>query len=260
MSTVAKASVAPEWKPVADPDGRFSSGIPDLDRLLGGGFRRGSFALFNTDASVASEDLHLLWTPIWINFLHQSRGIIAVLPARESPASFRSAVLAHVSRRLFDSRVRIVDYVGEDDDAPYVVSLRGLSGPPRGSRKAAMEGMRKMEAAAKAAGGSRGRPFLEFTALEILETIAGPEGASRMYLFGVKRTRAVGNLGIAVARPGLQIVDGVRSMMDYEFGLRRTELGLEISGVRPSFSAHVVVLDRPRGGPHVALVPSPPIP
>jgi hypothetical protein len=245
------------WTAFDDPEGKFSSGIPDLDRLMDGGFRRGSFALFTTDATVAIDDLRLLFTPTWLNFLHHSRGMIAVLPAQESPGAFRAALLAHTSRRLFDSRVRVVDYVGEGDDAPYVVALGSMGNlvdkPTK--RKAAMA---KMAAAEKAAQGARRRQFMEFVALEIMETLVGGEKAATMYLHGVKRTRAVGNLGIAVARPGLRCLDAARSMMDFELGLRRTDVGLEITGVRPRFSSHVVVADPARGSPYVALVPTPP--
>jgi hypothetical protein len=87
--------------------------------------------------------------------------------------------------------------------------------------------------------------------------MAGAETAARMSLHEVKRTRGVGNLGLAVARPGLQVVDAARSRMDYELALRHTEVGLVVSGVRPAFPAHVVILDRSRGRPHVALIPSP---
>jgi hypothetical protein len=118
--------------------------------------------------------------------------------------------------------------------------------------------MREMEGAAKAVQGAQGRPFIELIALEIMEDIVGAEKASRMFLFGVKRARQVGNLGLALARPGLHVVDAARSTMDHEFSPPHTEVGLTISGVRPAFPAHVVIPDRAHGRPHVALVPSPP--
>ena len=259
-STGPKASKTAEWEPIADPDGKFSSGIADLDRLLGGGFRRGSFSLYTLDGTFSLEELHLLFTPTWLNFLYQSRGLLAVLPAQESPSGFRARLLEHVSRRRFDSRVRIVDYVGEDDEAPYVTSLRGSWPEGPGTKVAARrtKSIAQMNAAEKAVQGARGRPYIELIALEIMESIAGPEKASRMFLFGVKRARQVGNLGIALARPGLGVVDAARSMMDYEFALRHTEVGLTIAGVRPAFPAHVVIPDWARGRPHVALIPTPP--
>ena len=231
--------------PITDPEGKYSTGIPDFDRLMGGGFRRGSFALFNLEGPLTTEDIHLLLTPTWLNFLRQSRGMLAVLPARESPAQFRTALLQHVTRRLFDSRVRIVDYIGESDPFSYVVTM----GPKLPKAKA----MRRMVEAERAIHGARGRPFIEYNALEMMEGLFTADTACRMILHGVKRARLVGNLGLALARPGLACVEAARSMMDYDFRLRRTPDGLQLVGDRPAFPAHFVLED-PRGGrPRVRL-------
>jgi hypothetical protein len=105
--------------------------------------------------------------------------------------------------------------------------------------------------------GARSKPFVELVAFEIIETIAGPEVAARMFLFGIKRTRSVGNLAVGILRPGLACTDAVRGMADVEFLLHRGELGLTLSGDRPSFPAHVVISDPQRGEPCVALLPTP---
>jgi GvpD gas vesicle protein len=160
MTIVVRKAGTPSWEPIEDPEGKFSSGIPDLDRVLEVGYRRGGFALFTIDGTVTVEELHLLFTPTWINFLYQSRGLPAVLPAQGSPSSFRGLLLEHISRRLLDSRVRIVDYVGEDDEAPYVTSIRVSIGAGAKSRKNATDAMREMVLAEKAVQGARGRPFI----------------------------------------------------------------------------------------------------
>lgn len=248
--TPAKSSAESEWTPVDDRPGRYSSGIPDFDGLLDGGFRQGSLALFELDEHVATEELDRLLAPTLLNFLHHSRGIIAVLPARDSPAGFRQRLLRHTSRRRFDSRVRVVDYVGESDPAPYVVDLTRATDPKR-----AKVLMARMAAAERAAQGVRGKSFLELNAFEILETIAGPETAARMYLHGIKRARAVSNLVIGLLRPGLKIAEAVRAMADVELSLSVEEVGLVLRGIQPRFPAHVVVVDRALGAPHVGFEP-----
>jgi GvpD gas vesicle protein len=240
------------WTALDDPDGSYSTGISDFDRLLGGGYRRGSLALFSVDESVDTADLGRILDPTFLNFLHHSRGIIAVLPARESPAGFRERVTRYTTRRRFDSRVRVVDYVGEAEPAPYVVPLVGVN-----DRRKAPEMMRRMAAAEKAAQGIRQKSFLELNAFEVMETVAGAETAARMFLFGIKRARAVSNLVIGILRPGLRTADAVRAMADVEFALRRDEVGLTLRGVRPKFPAHVVTADPVRGAPFVRFVPGP---
>jgi gas vesicle operon resressor len=248
------------WKPTPDPEGHFSTGIVDFDRLLGGGFERGSFALFSMDESVGLEDLDLLLFPTFLNMLYHSRGIIAVLPARDSPHGFRTRLTRHVTRRRFDSRVRIVDYVGEDGGPPYVVNLTKSGQPPDKAlqgEKARKAAIAKMEEAERVVQGGRKKPYLEFTSFEVFETLLGVDTALKMFFYGIKRTRGIGNLGIGVLGAGLACAPGVRRLTDTEFSLHRDEVGLVIHGIRPRFSSFVVSPDLHTGPPHTVFVPPP---
>lgn len=250
------------WKPVPNPEGRFSTGVPDFDRLLGGGLVRGGTALFSMDATVRSEDLDLLLFPTYLNALYHSQGMIAILPARDSPHLFRSRLTRFVTRRRFDSRVRIIDYVGEDEGRSYVVTLRGkmplgADAPKPGAREA-KAALAQLVAAERVVQGNRGKPFVEVTAFEIFETLMGAERAGRLFFHGLKRTRELGNLGIGLLGPGLGCSAAVRRMTDTEFELHRDEVGLTIRGVHPAFSTHVVTIDPAARSPHVAFVPGPP--
>lgn len=248
------------WRPIPNPEGRYSSGIPDFDRLLGGGFQRSSLALIGMDETVGREDLDALLFPTFLNFLYQSRGIFAVLPSRDSPHDFRQRLTQYVTRRRFDTRVRVVDYVGEDENAPYVVNLyaRARLNPGRPpTEKERARAVAKMVAAERAVAGQRGKTYLELMAFEILDTEAGPEKAARSFFHGVKRSRHVGNLVIGLLGPGVGCADAVRRMADTEFALHHDEVGLTIRGVRPRFPTHVVTTDSGAGSPHVVFVPHP---
>lgn len=248
------------WKAVPDPQGRFSTGIPDFDELLKGGFKRGSTSLFTIDETVEVEDLDLLLFPAYLNGLYQSRGIVAVIPARDSPHDFRSRLTRYVTRRRFDSRVRIFDYVGEDQGLSYVVNVCDTEAGPAHPRKDPRANRRALEnavAAERAAQGGRRKPFTEITAFEVFETLMGSENALKMFYQAIKRSRQLGNLGIGILSPGLVCAAGVRRMADAEFALHREEVGLIVRGIRPQFTSHVVVRDPVRGLPHVAFVPQP---
>jgi len=254
------AHKADGWKPIPDPEGRYSSGIADFDRLLGGGFQRGSFAIFGMDETVGLEDLDLLLFPTYLNILYHSRGIIAVLPSRDSPHGFRERMTRFVTRRRFDSRVRIMDYVGEDEGPPYVVNLASgmdLGDPKSSDPIARKKAIAKVVAAEKVAQGARKKTFLELTAFEVFETLLGVDKATQMYFYGMKRTRGIGNLGVGILGPGLRCAAGVRRLADTEFELHRDEVGLIIRGIRPSFTSCVVTQDLQAGPPHVAFVPRP---
>jgi hypothetical protein len=246
------------WTPIPDTERRYSSGVSDFDRLLGGGFRRGSHALFEMDETIEPEDRSLLLTPLYLNFLYQSRGILAVLPSRETPHGFRGDLTRWVSRRRFDSRFRIVVYVSEDTEVPYVVDLSksGRNMTAAEKKNAGKDAMAKMIVAEKAVQGVRQKPFVESNAFEIAEMLYGADVATRMFFHGIKRARIVGNLVLGFLRPGLGCADAVRGNADVVLGLHRSELGLTVRGLRPAFPGHLVVVDPKLGAPHVAFVPA----
>lgn len=252
-----KAPGANGWQPIPDPEGRFSTGTPDFDRLLGGGFQRGSTAAFAMDETVGTEDLDLLLFPMFLNHLYQSRGIVAVLPSRDSPHDFRARLTRFVTRRRFDSRVRICDYAGEDEGAPYVVNLNPDPLRPNPSSKGRAKALAQMVKAEKAVKGNQNKPFVELTSFEVFDTLMGSESALKMWYYGLKRTRMLGNLGVGLLDPKLGCAPGVRRMVDTEIELHREAVGLIVRGVRPAFSSYVVTGDSSAGEPRVAFVPRP---
>jgi len=62
-----------KFQPVVDPPGMYSTGIPDLDTILGGGVTRGSYILLETDGVTSTLEQHLLEAPMAANFLTQGR-------------------------------------------------------------------------------------------------------------------------------------------------------------------------------------------
>ena len=173
--------------------------------------------MFTLDETVGIEDVDLLLFPTFLNFLHQSRGIVGIIPSRDSPHDFRARLTRFVTRRRFDSRVRLCDYVGEDEGAPYVVNLNSTNAVPWDAKPTANgkeRALAKMVEAEKAVQGSRNKTFLEFSAFEVFDTLMGSEKATRMFYYGLKRTRQLRNLGIGLLGPGLGCAAGVRRMAD----------------------------------------------
>lgn len=241
------------WEPSEEPPGRFSSGIPELDRRLGGGFRCGSFALFELDPGVTVPDLDLVLRPLYLNFLGRSRGILAVLPASDTPHEFRLRLTEHASPERFDRRVRIVEYARRSVDRPYVVNLAGLfDGPSPAEQR---RGIARMVESDRAVRGPRGGPILEVYGFDAMEAAFGAERAARMFLLGAGRSREAGNLVVGLLAPGLASAGSVRPAADTVLRLSHGGAGLELRGEAPAFPPHGVVRDPARGAPHVALIP-----
>jgi KaiC/GvpD/RAD55 family RecA-like ATPase len=245
-STAPAQPSSPVWHPVSDPDKHYSTGIPDFDALLGGGFKRGSFNAFEVDVNVGIDDYYMLFTPTFLNFLTQSRGIIAVLAAGESHEKLRETLVRHTPPNVFDTRVRIADYTANETEESYIVPM---------ARYGRDEAMRAMVTAEKAARGPEQKPFLEYTAFDTLESLMGDQVAIRMYFHGVRRTKLVGNLGIGLLKPGLLVSSEILNMMDTYFRIINIDNAPCIYGIRPRTTIYAISPDPEKGAPHAKLTP-----
>ena len=234
------------WQPVPDPERFYSTGIPDFDALLGGGFRRGSYNAFEVDVNVGIEDYNLLFIPTFLNFLSQSRGIIAVLAAGESHEKLRDRLVRHAPAPVFDTRVRVADYTAQESEFSYIVPM---------ARFGRDEALRAMVSAEKAVRGPENRPFIEYTAFDTLESLMGDQVAVRLYFHGVQRAKNVGNLGIGLIKPGLLIASEILNMMDTYFRIINIDNAPCVYGIRPRTTIHAISIDPEKGAPNIRLTP-----
>ncbi len=234
------------WRPEPDPERYYSTGTPDFDRLLGGGFRRGSYNAFEIDVNVGIDDYYMLFTPTFLNFLCQSRGIVAVLAAGESYEKLRDTIVRHTPPNVFDQRVRIVDYTASETEETYIVPM---------AHYGREEAVNAMVVAEKAARGPQQRPFLEYTSFDTLESLMGDQVAIRMYFHGVRRTKLVGNLGLGLLKPGLLVSSEILNMMDTYFRIVNIDNAPCIYGIRPRTTIYSISIDHDAGAPHARLTP-----
>ena len=237
---------ATAWAARPDPDRYYSTGIPDFDTLLGGGLRRGSFNAFEVDVNVGVDDYYMLFTPTFLNFLGQGRGMIAVLAAGESPEKLRESLVRYVPTHHFDTRVRIPDYTISETEEPYILPM---------ARFGRDEAMRAMVTAEKAAAGPDRKPFIEYMAFDTFESLMGDQVAIRMYFSGVSRTKHVGNLGIGLLKPGLLVSSEILNMMDTYFRIINIDNAPCIYGIRPRTTIYAISPDPEKGAPHAVLTP-----
>ena len=66
------------FEPVPDPPDMFSTGVPEMDEMLGGGLPKGSSVLLEIDGPVSTFQYHLILNPIPWNFLVKGRGVIVI--------------------------------------------------------------------------------------------------------------------------------------------------------------------------------------
>ncbi|MEM2588139.1 MAG: ATPase domain-containing protein, partial [Candidatus Bathyarchaeia archaeon] len=118
------------FNPIPDKGDYFSTGSPNLDEMLGGGYPKGSSVLIEiADPYVSTLQYHLVIYPTIWNFLAQGRGAI-IFP---SAGIDYSLILRRVKGAgLGDEeindllRICVKEYAGLKE-APYIVRCRGVT-------------------------------------------------------------------------------------------------------------------------------------
>ncbi len=117
------------------------------------------------------------------------------------------------------------------------------------------EATRAMTSAEKAVRGPEGKPFIEYTAFDTMESLMGDQVAIRLYFQGVQRTKLLGNLGIGLLKPGLLVSSEILNMMDSYFRIINIDNAPCIYGIRPRTTIYSIAYDPTKGPPHAKLTP-----
>jgi GvpD gas vesicle protein len=219
------------WDPVREPPGHFSSGIAELDGVLGGGYRVGSVTAVEGDPTVGNDDVLTMTFPAIANFLALGRGALVVPPAGVPAARFRAALLRCIAAETFDARVRVLDFTRIDPVPPWLVPMA------RYSRVETMRATLKAEAAAR--GPTKG-PFVEIDSLDTLENTANAEFTVRMLTHSIGRIKETGILGVVWIRPTSRSAPAISGMADVHLALSRPDGRLTLRGIRPAFPARSI--------------------
>lgn len=256
MTTKMKLPSRPKpWRPIPD-SGRFlSTGSPDFDKVLGGGFPRGSYVLLETDTDVEVDDARLLARAISLNFVSQRRGVQVIpvtgLEAREIKASYEQ----YVSPALFNRYVRITEETKSRE-------LRGDKGPPpryvvplagRADIDATVQTiLSSLDKIKKETGG---KPVFRSIGYNTLESHYPDQPDKLFAAVGVAmtRTKSGGDLTLAIARPSLNILDKIKDLVDWHFKMTRKHNLLMLQGMKPRTALYAVECDVSQGYPYMKL-------
>jgi len=103
----------------------FSTGSRELDQLIGGGVRKGSFFMIDTDSNVSPQSLRLLINLIRANFVNQGGACFSVSTGTFSSESSAEALRPYVGDKALAERVRIVEFNPQLPPKPWRLKVRG---------------------------------------------------------------------------------------------------------------------------------------
>ncbi len=244
------SDIVSEWEPTPEEEGMYSTGTPDLDALLGKGFKKGSYNVIELDPNVSLEDFYLLMRPIWMNFVMHERGIVAVPVGGDTPDHIMNDAYKFFgekkAKELSEKYVRIVDYFSEEDERPFVMPMAG---------KDTDEIIEMYTANLAKIRGDVNRPIMDYVGFDTIEYLRGDSIAIRDLLSTVSRTKKSEDIGLCVVRPGLKLTQEIMNLADTYIRLFVKDRVLFIYGVKPKTGIYAVVVDEERGLPHIRLEP-----
>jgi KaiC/GvpD/RAD55 family RecA-like ATPase len=103
----------------------FSTGSRDLDRVLGGGFHRGAFVLFEVESHVPPQAMRVLLNMIRANFINQEGSCFIAPTGGYSSQSVSDSLRPLIGEEALDQRVRIVEYNPSAPERNWRLMLRG---------------------------------------------------------------------------------------------------------------------------------------
>ncbi|MBS3781040.1 MAG: DUF2075 domain-containing protein [Candidatus Thermoplasmatota archaeon] len=239
-----KISGGNEWEPLDAPEGKYSTGIEDIDELLGGGFEAGSYNVFEIEENVSNEEFFSIIRPLFLNFIAQGRGVISVLSGGTHPENLRDDLIRFIPDELFNQKFRIVDHLTSQTDKPYKLALAGKN--QKQYRKIYNQSMKELR-------GEEDLGILDYHALDTLEYMRGGEMALQELLSGVANTKNSDDLGIGILKPGLNLSKEIKNMADNYFVLLSINKTPCIYGVKPKTGLYAIVTDKERGSPYIQL-------
>ncbi len=235
-----------KWIPIDDTETHFSTGTTDLDRILAGGFKRGSYNILDVDDNILSSEYLLLLRPVLLNFLQHDQGVLMVTPAGEHPESIRSDLMNYVDLDRVSEKLYFLDYFASSSAKEYII-------PMGASRKDGIQ-QKGMEVYQKLSGREK-KPYLDFVGLDTMEYLIGESLTLRHLLTGVSKTKVTKTLGIGIAKPGLKIGQGIRNMSDVYLRMMRINSIPCFFGVKPETTIYAILPSEDHGFPNLDLIP-----
>ncbi len=235
-----------EWMATSNAKGKYSTGTKDLDDLLGGGFPKGSYNVFEVQENVSTEEYFSVIRPIFLNTLCKDMGVLAILSGGTHPDNLRRDLIRFIPGAVFDRKFRIVDYFSPHTNKPYMMALGG----------------RKRDEVSKIYNRHIGdisnegkSPILDYTGFDTLEYLMGNEIAIKDLLEAVANTKVSPNLGIGIIKHGLKLTSEIKNMADNYFVITSINNTPCIYGIKPKTGLYAIITDPKKGAPYTSLVP-----
>jgi len=238
------------FQPVEETPRGYSTGIPDLDAVLGG-YPKNGVVHFEVGENVETSMYHVLVVPTLVNFVVKGRGLI-VFPSMGVDARVvqLSGHEYGIRGGEFDRLVRVVQLAPPHPSAEdWVVEIGGEDFKEDYQRW--LDTVRELQ---RITGSSE---VTSFIGADSLHSQYGEDDMYRFLALEALRTRVEGGLLIALTKPGLEerVVKSVSNVANIHLKLVRRRGALLLYGLIPRTELYAVSLDLSKGYPMPRLTP-----
>lgn len=246
-----RISLPPEikpWKPLKDAEDGVSTGNKDLDKILEGSVRWGSFLTLDVDFDVPFGAFSSVNASFMANFVSNGRGMFAIPSSQATSEAIREIVLPLVGDEAFHERVRAAEYgpVKAEELQPYQIQLRG---------KSIREDFEKISEIIEQLRGGTRQPVLRFTGFDTLEYVYGQGEPLRVLGDVITHTRTRRDVSFNLVRSAVSVIPQLRDLSDIYLKLVMVDGTVMLFGIKPRTGYHALEPDQEHGYPHYKLTP-----
>ena len=237
------------FQAIPDPPNKFSTGAPDLDAVLNGGYPKGATVLLEVDRQIETLQYHLLITPTAWNFVVKGR-VIVVIPSVgiDYNVVIRRGLDAGLTMEEINKYLRVTLFETlKGPTEPYIIKVKGDN---------MSEDLTKVFSEVESLGKKLGKPALAVIGADTLLSRYGEDNALKAISTGSTVTRERGALNIILLKPGYtRVAEILRAASDVHLRVTREHGVILFYGVKPRTGLYVMEMDVSQGYPLPKLTP-----
>lgn len=234
------------FQTIPDPPDSYSTGIPDLDVILDGGYPKGSSNLLEVDSEIPWSCYAHLVRCTELNFLSKGYAFISFPFMGRTAQQIRSTIIPYIDEETFNKNARIADFIASGRGEPYILTV---------SEKNLDEAVEQMFREIEVIKAGLNKPVFSFIDLTTIEHVYGRDAELKVLGREIASVRRSGDIRLYFARPSVTLTKEIGDIADVHLRMRMVDGTAVIYGVRPYTGVYHYDIDTSLGYPMPKLTP-----